>query len=166
MRGLRAFARSLAGARGEEMTYLSAQAIRAVALGVVVTAAVEALLAGLGLVLASVPFAAFLTALVFVFALAQAPLLVLLPVVAWLYWRGDSALVATAFLVWSILIAAVDNILRPMLIKRTAHLPLPLVFAGVLGGLIAFGAVGLFVGPVVLAVTYTLLAGWVADSGS
>jgi predicted PurR-regulated permease PerM len=53
-----------------------------------------------------------------------------------------------------------------MLIKRTAHLPLPLVFAGVLGGLIAFGAVGLFVGPVVLAVTYTLLAGWVADSGS
>ena len=164
--GVRAFARRLAGARGEEMIHLSAQAIRAVALGVVVTAAVEALLAGLGLVLASVPFAAFLTALVFIFAVAQAPLLVLLPVVAWLYWRGDSALVATAFLVWSILIAVVDNVLRPILIKRTARLPLPLVFAGVLGGLIAFGAVGLFVGPVVLAVTYTLLAGWVADSGS
>ena len=152
--GVRAFARRLAGARGEEMIHLSAQAIRAVALGVVVTAAVEALLAGLGLVLASVPFAAFLTALVFIFAVAQAPLLVLLPVVAWLYWRGDSALVATAFLVWSILI------------KRTARLPLPLIVAGVVGGLVAFGAVGLFVGPVVLAVTYTLLAGWVADSGS
>jgi predicted PurR-regulated permease PerM len=135
-----------------------------VALGVVVTAALEALLAGLGLVLASVPFAGFLTALVFVFAVAQAPLLVLLPVVAWLYWKGGSPLVATAFLVWSILIAMLDNVLRPILIKRTAHLPLALIFAGVVGGLIAFGAVGLFVGPVVLAVTYTLLAGWVADA--
>jgi predicted PurR-regulated permease PerM len=161
--GVRGFARRLAGPRGEEMTYLAAQAVRAVALGVVVTAAVEALLAGLGLVLASVPFAGFLTALVFVFAVAQAPLLVLLPVVAWLYWKGDSPIVATAFLVWSILIATVDNVLRPILIKRTAHLPLALIFAGVVGGLIAFGAVGLFVGPVVLAVTYTLLAGWVAE---
>jgi predicted PurR-regulated permease PerM len=161
--GVRGFARRLAGPRGEEMTYLAAQAVRAVALGVVVTAAAEALLAGLGLVLASVPFAAFLTALVFVFAVAQAPLLVLLPVVAWLYWKGDSPLVATAFLVWSILIAGVDNVLRPMLIKRTARLPLALIFAGVVGGLIAFGAVGLFVGPVVLAVAYTLLAGWVAE---
>jgi predicted PurR-regulated permease PerM len=160
--GVRAFARRLAGPRGEEMAFLAAQAVRAVALGVVVTAALEALLAGLGLVLAGVPFAAFLTALVFVFAVAQAPLLVLLPVVAWLYWQGDSPLVASAFLVWSILIAMVDNVLRPILIKRTARLPLPLIFAGVVGGLIAFGAVGLFVGPVVLAVAYTLLAGWVA----
>jgi predicted PurR-regulated permease PerM len=162
--GVRAFARRLAGQRGEEMTYLAAQAIRAVALGVVVTAALEALLAGLGLVLASVPFAAFLSALVFVFAVAQAPLLVLLPVVAWLYWKGGSPLVATAFLVWSILIATVDNLLRPVLIKRTARLPLALIFAGVVGGLVAFGAVGLFVGPVVLAVTYTLLAGWVSEA--
>jgi predicted PurR-regulated permease PerM len=164
--GVRAFARRLAGPRGEEMTYLAAQAIRAVALGVILTAALEALLAGLGLVLARVPFAGFLTALVFVFAVAQAPLLVLLPVVAWLYWQGDSPLVATAFLVWSILIAMVDNVLRPVLIKRTARLPLPLIFAGVVGGLVAFGAVGLFVGPVVLAVAYTLLAGWVAEPGA
>lgn len=161
--GVRAFARRLAGPRGEEMAYLAAQAIRAVALGVILTAALEALLAGVGLLLARVPFAGFLTALVFVFAVAQAPLLVLLPVVAWLYLKGDSPLAATAFLAWSILIAAVDNVLRPVIIRRTARLPLSLIFAGVVGGLITFGAVGLFVGPVVLAVTYTLLAGWVAE---
>jgi predicted PurR-regulated permease PerM len=161
--GVCAFARRLAGPRGEEMTFLSAQAIRAVALGVIVTAAVEALLGGIGLVAAGVPFPGLLTALVFLFAVAQAPLLVLLPVVAWLYWKGDSPLVATAFLVWSILIAMVDNVLRPILIRRSARLPLLLIFAGVAGGLIAFGAAGLFIGPVVLAVTYTLLAGWVAE---
>ncbi len=162
--GVRAFARRLAGSRGEEMATLSAQAIRAVALGVIVTAALEALLAGPGLVLAGVPFPGFLTALVFVAAVAlQAPLLVLLPVVGWLYWKGDSPLVATVFLAWSIVIATVDNVLRPVLITRSAHLPLALIFAGVVGGLIAFGAMGLFIGPVVLAVAYTLLAGWVNE---
>ena len=161
--GVRAFARRLAGARGEEMTFLSAQAIRAVALGVIVTAGVEAVLAAIGLVLAGVPFPAFLTALVFVFAAASAPALVLFPVAAWLYWKGASPLVATAFLIWSLLIAVLDNVLRPILIRRSANLPLSLVFAGAVGGLLAFGAMGLFVGPVVLAVAYTLLVGWTEE---
>ena len=65
---------------------------------------------------------------------------------------------------WTILLAGVDNILRPYLIKRGANLPLLLIFAGVLGGLVAFGVVGLFIGPVVLAVTYTLTVAWVNDS--
>ena len=162
--GVVAFARRLAGPRGEAIAVLSAQAVRAVALGVIVTAAAEALLSGIGLVLVGIPFPGFLTALVFVFAVAQiGPAVVLLPVVAWLYWRGGSPLVATAFLAWSLLIMTVDNVLRPYLIKRSARLPLMLIFAGVAGGLIAFGVVGLFVGPVVLAVAYTLLAGWVAE---
>jgi predicted PurR-regulated permease PerM len=65
-------------------------------------------------------------------------------------------------LVWALVIGTLDNFLRPMLIKRGADLPLMLIFAGVIGGLIAFGVVGIFVGPVVLAVAYTLLDNWVA----
>jgi predicted PurR-regulated permease PerM len=66
-------------------------------------------------------------------------------------------------LAWSIVTVSLDNVLRPMLIKRGADLPLVLIFAGVLGGLFAFGIIGLFVGPVVLAVTYTLLVAWIAQ---
>ncbi len=160
--GVRAFSRRLVGARGDRLTKLAAQAIRAVALGVIVTALVEALLSGIGFLAAGVPFPALLTALIFIMAVAQiGPGPVLILVILWLYWRGDSALVATAFLVWSVLIAAVDHLLRPILIKRGADLPLVLIFAGVVGGLVAFGAMGLFIGPVVLAVAYTLLIGWI-----
>jgi predicted PurR-regulated permease PerM len=79
-----------------------------------------------------------------------------------MYWSGD-ALRASVFLVWSVFVVMMDNVLRPVLIKRGADLPLLLIFAGVIGGLIGFGIIGLFVGPVVLAVTYRLLESWVAD---
>jgi predicted PurR-regulated permease PerM len=62
-----------------------------------------------------------------------------------------------------VVVTLLDNVLRPMLIKRGADLPLLLIFAGVIGGLITFGLIGIFVGPVVLAVTYTLLENWVLD---
>ena len=163
--GLRAFARRLAGPRGERMVALAAQAVRAVALGVIVTAVIEALLGGIGFVAAGVPLAPLLTALIFVLAIAQiGPAPVLILAVGWLYWNNESAVVPTLFLAWSLLIVAIDHLLRPILIKRGADLPLALIFAGVVGGLIAFGAIGLFVGPVVLAIAYTLLVGWVNES--
>ncbi|MCG2595472.1 AI-2E family transporter YdiK [Ramlibacter sp. XY19] len=161
--GLRAFAYRLAGARGEQSVTLGGQAIRAVALGVIVTAVVQSLLGGIGLVVAGVPFAGFLTALMFMLGVAQVgatPVMVL--AVGWLYWSGNT-LTATIFLPWAILVSVLDNILRPLLIKRGADLPLILIFAGVIGGLIAFGVVGLFVGPVVLAIAYTELSAWIAD---
>ena len=67
-------------------------------------------------------------------------------------------------LVWAVFCVTFDNFLRPLLIKRGADLPLLLIFAGVIGGLIAFGIIGLFIGPVVLAVAYTLLVDWVSAS--
>jgi predicted PurR-regulated permease PerM len=82
--------------------------------------------------------------------------------VGWLYWSGD-AVWGTVLLVWTLLVGVLDNVLRPMLIKRGADLPLLLIFAGVIGGLISFGIIGLFVGPVILAVTYRLLEAWIAD---
>jgi predicted PurR-regulated permease PerM len=108
--------------------------------------------------------APLLTALLFVLAIAQigpAPILIL--AFGWLYWKHDSAMVPIAFFAWSLVIIAIDNVLRPILIKRGADLPLAVIFAGVVGGLIAFGLIGLFIGPVVLAVAYTLLSGWIAE---
>jgi predicted PurR-regulated permease PerM len=118
-------------------------------------------LAGIGLAVAGVPFAGALTAVAFIMCIAQlGPIPVLLPCVIWLYSSGSPGW-GTALLVWTVFDGTIDNVVRPFLIKRGADLSLLLIFAGVIGGLIAFGVIGLFVGPVLLAVTYTLAAAWV-----
>ncbi len=162
-RGADRFARRLAGPQGENAVHLAGQAIRGVALGVVVTALLQSAATGLGLVLVGVPFAAILTAVAFILCIAQigaGP--VLIPAVIWAYSTHGAAW-GTGFLVWAIFCGTFDNFLRPMLIKRGADLPLLLIFTGVIGGLIAFGVIGLFIGPVVLAVAYTLLVDWVSQ---
>jgi predicted PurR-regulated permease PerM len=162
-RSVRRFGRRLAGQRGEESVLLAGKAIRSVALGVGVTAVVQTLLGGIGLAVAGVPFASFLSAVMLMLCIAQlGPALILFPAVAWMYWTGENAW-ATFLLVWSVVVSALDNFLRPMLIKRGADLPLLLILAGVIGGLLGFGLIGIFVGPVVLAVTYTLLEAWIED---
>ena len=163
-RMLRRLGVRLAGERGESSVILAAQAIRGVALGVGVTAIVQTGLGGLGLVIAGIPFAAVLSALMLMLCIAQAgPGFVLFPAVAWMYWQGDSNGWASFLLVWSIFVSTMDNFLRPMLIRRGADLPLLLIFVGVIGGLLTFGLIGIFVGPVVLAVTYTLAQAWVSE---
>jgi predicted PurR-regulated permease PerM len=143
---------------------LAGQAVRSVALGVIVTALVQSALAGVGLWLCGVPHAGVLTALAFVLGVAQlGPLLVLLPAIGWLFWSGESGL-ALVLLIWSIPVIALDNVLRPILIRRGVALPMLLIIAGVIGGLIGFGVIGLFVGPVILAATYTLLGAWMGES--
>jgi predicted PurR-regulated permease PerM len=113
-----------------------------------------------------VPFAVILTVLMFVLAVAQIGAVpVLIGAVIWVYSTSGAAW-GTVFLVWAIFCGTLDNVLRPMLIKRGADLPLLLIFAGVIGGLVAFGIIGLFIGPVVLAVAYTLLVAWVAADDS
>jgi len=160
----RQFGRRLAGERGDAVVLLAGQAIRGVALGVVVTALVQSLLGGIGLAVAGVPYAAVLTALMFMLALAQIGAVpVLLGALAWLWW-SDSTLWFFLLLFWTVIVGSLDNILRPILIRRGADLPLLLIFAGVIGGLFAFGILGLFVGPVILAVAYTLLDAWVAEA--
>jgi predicted PurR-regulated permease PerM len=160
---VRRFFWRLAGDRGENIVLLAARAIRGVALGVGVTAIVQSLLGGIGLAIAGVPFAGLLTAIMFVLCIAQiGPILVLVPAVAWVYWTGATGW-GTFLLVWSIAVGSLDNILRPILIRRGADLPLLLIFAGVIGGLIGFGLVGIFIGPVALAVAYTLVGEWIAE---
>jgi len=160
------FARRLAGAEGEKVVHLAGQAIRGVALGVVLTAIVQAALVGLGLAIVRVPFAMILTVVAFIMAIAQlGPVIVimLIPVVIWVYSTSGAGW-GTGFLVWAIFCTTIDNFLRPLLIKRGVDLPVLLVFAGVIGGLIAFGVIGLFIGPVALAVAYTLLVDWGSES--
>jgi len=160
---MKRFGQRLGGKRGGDVVVLASQAIRGVALGVVVTAVVQSLLGGIGLAIAGVPMAAVLTVLMFMLCIAQlGPVLVLLPAVAWLYWSGDSGW-GTFLLVWTLVVGSLDNILRPYLIKKGADLPLLLIFAGVIGGMLTIGLVGIFVGPVVLAVAYTLVDAWVED---
>jgi predicted PurR-regulated permease PerM len=157
------FARRLAGDQGVRMTRLAAASVRGVALGVVVTAVVQSLLAGLGLALVGVPAVALLTALMFLLALAQIGTVpVLLPAVIWLYW-SDQVGLAIGLLIWTVVVSTMDNFLRPWLIKKGADLPFLLIFVGVVGGLIAFGLIGIFIGPVVLAVTYTLFDAWTSE---
>jgi len=161
--GVRRFARRLAGHRGEDAAVLAAKTIRSVAMGIVLTAILQSLLAGIGLMLAGVPAAVLLAAFIFIIALAQMPVLLIMgPAVIWLYWKGDP-LWGTVLVVWTIAVMGVDNILRPLLIRKGVDLPMLLILTGVIGGLIAFGILGLFIGPVVLAVTYRLLEAWVTS---
>jgi predicted PurR-regulated permease PerM len=157
------FGHRLAGERGEESVRLAGQAIRSVALGVVVTALVQSVLGGIGIAIAGVPFFAIFTAAMFMLCIAQlGPAPVLIPAVIWLYWRGSAGW-GTFLLLWSIVVLSLDQIVRPLLIRKGAHVPLLVLLAGVIGGLIAFGLVGIFLGPVVLAVAYTLLQAWMAE---
>jgi len=160
---VRRFAHRLAGDRGAGAVQLAGDAIRGVALGVGVTAVVQSVVAGIGLALAGIPFAGLLTALMFMLCIAQiGPLPVLLPALIWAFYDGHPGW-GTFLVVISVVVTGLDNVLRPLLIRMGADLPLLLIFAGVIGGLFAFGLVGIFVGPVVLAVGYTLLEAWMGD---
>jgi predicted PurR-regulated permease PerM len=136
--------------------------IRSVSIGLVGTASVQALVAGLGFVIAGMPGVVVLAFATFMLALVQLPtFLIWLPAAGWLYYSGESG--AAIFLaVWGLLlINSVDNFLRPYLISRGAKLPFALILMGVLGGLLAWGIIGLFIGPTLLAVAYSLTRSWI-----
>ena len=162
--GIRHFALRLAGNRGDAAVLLAGQAIRAVALGVVVTALVQSVMGGVGLAIAGIPNATLLTVLMLLCCLVQiGPLLVLIPSIVWLYWTGDNTW-GTVLLVWSCVVGTMDNFIRPVLIRMGADLPMILILSGVIGGLIAFGMIGLFIGPVLLAVSYRLISVWMHEA--
>lgn len=157
------FGRRLAGDHGDRVIRLAGQAIRGVALGVVVTAVAQATLTGLGLTIAGIPFAPLLGAVTFVLCIAQiGPMPVLAPALVWLFWTGATER-AALLLVSTLVVIAMDNFLRPVLMTKGANLPMLLMFTGVIGGLLAFGLIGIFVGPVVLAISYTLVGEWVGS---
>jgi predicted PurR-regulated permease PerM len=159
------FARRLAGARGEQAARLAALATRGVGLGVVLTPLIQAILAGIGMAVAGAPRVGLLGIAVLLSCLAQAgPIPPLLIPVAWLYARG-AVLPASGLLAWALVVHISGPVVRPLLIRRGVDLPMVLIISGVIGGVVAFGAVGLFIGPVLLAVATSLLQSWMAEDG-
>ncbi len=174
-RGVCKFAARLAGSDGESAVLLAAGTIRGVSIGIVVTAVIQVLIAGTGLVIVSMPGTLVLSVVILFLSLAQlGPALIMIPAVIFEFYTGSqySGFILLPFAIVSI---TIDNVIRPILIKKGADLPLLLIFSGVIGGMISIGILGLFLGPVILAVTYNLLKQWVerrpasdeeADSGA
>ncbi|MCU6306359.1 AI-2E family transporter YdiK [Enterobacter quasiroggenkampii] len=163
-RGLRKFAWRIAHERGDLAITLAGKTVQAVAMGVVLTAVIQAAVAGLGLLVCGLPSAALLTGIIFMLCLMQlGPIIIMLPAACWLFYNGfhwSGALL----LIWSFIAGSLDNILKPVLIKRGANTSILLIMAGVIGGMLTWGMIGLMVGPVLLAVSWTLLSTWVSEA--
>lgn len=151
----------LAGWRARHVLHTAGATIRGVVNGVVGTALIQAILLGFSFWMAGVPGAVALSALAVVLTLMPLGLVVLwLPASLWLMSQGETGW-GVFLMVWNgLFVGSLDNVLRPYLINRGAKLPAVLIFLGVLGGVIAFGVVGVFLGPVLLAVAHTLFQDW------
>jgi predicted PurR-regulated permease PerM len=162
----RALAERLASGHGDEYAELARATIRSVARGVLGVAVIQALLAGLGFVVAGVPGAglwAFLCLLTATVQIGVGPIVI--PVIIYLFFTA-STLTAVLFLVWGVFLMVVDNILKPMLLGRGVKVPMLVIFLGAFGGLMMSGIIGLFVGAIVLALGYKLLQAWLEPGGT
>jgi len=156
----------LAGERAEYYLELVAGTVQRVVNGVIGTAAAQALLALIGFLIAGVPGAIVLGLVTFMLSLIpMGPPLAWIPATGWLVWKGEYGMAVFLGMWGTFVISGVDNVLKPYLISRGGNLPLVIVLLGVFGGLIAFGFIGLFIGPTLLAVGYSLLLDWSRNAG-
>lgn len=163
-RVLRGLSVRVAGSHGDRLVTLARDTTRSVAKGIVGVAAIQAVLAGVGCLVAGVPGAGLWTVLVLVVAIAQIPtFLILGPLVAYVFAKASFG-VAILFAVWSLIVSLIDNVLKPLLLGQGVEAPMLVVFLGAIGGVISSGPMGLFVGPVVLVVTHNLIHSWAALS--
>jgi predicted PurR-regulated permease PerM len=136
--------------------------VRSVSLGVVGTAAIQSLVAAVGFLIAGAPVVALLAILTFMIALLQLPTpIVWAPVAAWLYVSGEPGPALFLAIYGVAVISVVDNVVRPYLISRGAQQPFALILMGVLGGILAWGIIGMFIGPTLLAVVYAPVRTWI-----
>ncbi|WAH57205.1 AI-2E family transporter [Pseudomonas silvicola] len=155
----------LVGERAEYYLELVAGTVQRVVNGVIGTAAAQAVLALIGFLIAGIPGALVLGIVTFLLSLIpMGPPLAWIPATAWLVWKSEYGM-AVFLGVWgTFIISGVDNVLKPYLISRGGDLPLVIVLLGVFGGLLAFGFIGLFIGPTLLAIGYSLLLDWTRSS--
>ena len=159
-----AVAVSFAGKDGWAYTELAVNTIRSVAKGIIGVSLIQATLAGLGFVVVGVPAAGLLAFVCLILSVVQiGPALVLIPVVIYQFTVLETQW-AVLFLVWCVLVGISDNILKPIFLGRGVDLPMLVVFMGAIGGVLTSGILGLFVGPVVLALGYTLFLAWSAEA--
>ena len=160
---MRILLRRILGLESEEMLQLIGSTIRNVARGVVGIALLQALLAGIGFIVAGIPAAGLFTFLALLLGIIQiGPSILIIPIVIWSWTQMEpsSALMFTAYMVP---VSLADNILRPVIMARGLSTPMPVILVGVMGGMIAYGISGLFVGPIVLAVLWALIQEWMAE---
>lgn len=155
-----AISRRLVGERGEDYANTAEATIRSVSRGVLGVAVIQAMLAGLGFIVAGVPAAGIWTLLCLITATVQIGVgPVVIPVTVYVFATGDT-LTAVLFLVWNALIMVLDNVLKPLLLGRGVNVPILIIFLGSIGGLLWSGIVGLFIGAIVLALGYKLFQAW------
>jgi predicted PurR-regulated permease PerM len=157
-----ALGRRLFGERGLEFEKLAESTIRSVTNGILGVAVIQAVFAGVGFLVAGLPGAGLWT-LVFLFAaVLQAGSIVLLPAVIYTF-AVASTMKAVLFLLWCILVSALEHILKPLLLGRGVAVPIVVIFLGAIGGFLAVGIIGLFVGAIILCVGYKLFLAWLEE---
>ena len=158
-------ARRIGGDSGPGMVETAIGTIRSVVKGVILVALIQGLLAAVGLAIAGVPAVGLWAALVVLVAIIQLPpILVLGPIAAWVFASHDSTGMAIFFLIWSLVVSASDGFLKPLLLGRGVQVPMLVILVGAIGGMLSSGVMGLFIGPVILAIAWELTMMWVDEA--
>ena len=159
----RIFSRMTDPVTGPRLQTLSTATVRSVATGVIGVAFIQALLLGVGFIMADIPMSGVLALIVMFLGILQLPAtIVTLPVIAYLWWAGDASTTSNiVFTIYLIVAGLVDNVLKPLLLGRGVAVPMPVILLGALGGMVSGGIIGMFVGAALLAVGYQVFMDWV-----
>ena len=153
----------LAGEKGEEFAKLSEAIVRSVTKGILGVALIQAILAGIGFTVMGIPGAGLWALLCLLLSTVQIGIVpITLPILIYVFATADTV-PAVLFLIWSIIVGSLDNVLKPILLGRGVEVPMAVIFVGAIGGFISSGIIGLFVGAVVLVLGYKLLLAWVYE---
>lgn len=151
------------GEQSKALIELAEATVRSVAAGILGVAAIQSILAGLGFIAAGVPAAGLWALLCLLFSVLQIGIaLVVIPIIFYLFHSADT-FTAVAFLIWIIPVTFLDTILKPILLSRGVETPMAVIFLGAIGGFLASGIVGLFIGAVILSLSYALFMNWVTE---
>lgn len=154
--------RIVSSERGDKLVTLCTATIRAVAQGVIGIAFIQMLLVGVAFVVMDIPGAGLLALGVLLLGIMQVPAtLITIPVIGFVFFSEGASLTTIAFAVYTLIAGLADNVLKPMMLGRGVDVPMPVVLIGALGGMVASGIIGLFIGPVLLALGYKLFWQWV-----
>jgi predicted PurR-regulated permease PerM len=165
LNGIKTFSRRLT-ARGEQFVELAGATVRSVTRGVIGIAILQAALVAIGLVVARIPGAGVITFVSLILAIIQiGPTIIILPTILW-SWTAMETSAALIFTLYMIPVCLVDNVLRPLIMGRGLSTPMPVILVGLIGGMLVHGMIGIFVGPVVLAVAWSLVTAWARDAES
>lgn len=161
----RIFDRVLGPGKGAELQILSTATIRSVANGVIGVAFIQALLLGVGFIFAGIPAAGVLSLVILFMGIAQLPALIItIPAIIYIWSTGDASTASNLFFtIYLIVAGASDAFLKPILLSRGVDAPMPIILIGALGGMVSAGIIGLFVGAVILAISYKIFMAWVND---